>query len=234
MKVIILSGGKGIRAFPFTEYLPKPMLPLGGSPIVAQVINSFITQGFNEFILAAGYRHAELDDYFYKKDLGAKIDIVDTGEETDTGGRVLACKDLVGDTFIVTYADGLCDVPLDRLIEFHKGHQGVATITSVPMYSPYGVLDVDDDGKVVKFREKPRIKGTWINAGFMVFDKKVFDHWQGENLEKEVFLHLIEKDLAYTYCHDGFFKSADNYKDILEFEELLKDGSVPWLVKEKS
>jgi len=233
MKVVILSGGKGIRAFPFTEYLPKPMLPLGGSPIVAQVINSFTTQGFNEFILAAGHRKAELEDYFYKKDLGAKIDIVDTGEETDTGGRVLACKDLVGDTFMVTYADGLCDVPLDRLNEFHKSHQGVGTITSVPMYSPYGVLDVDDDGKVIKFREKPRIKGTWINAGFIVFDKKVFDHWQGENLEKEVFPHLIEKGLAYTYRHDGFFKSADNYKDILEFEELLKDGSVPWLVKEK-
>ncbi len=234
MKAVILSGGKGIRAFPFTEYLPKPMLPLGGSPIVAHVIRSFLTQGFNEFILAAGYRRAELEDYFYKKDLGAKIDIVNTGEETDTGGRVYACRDMVDDMFFVTYADGLCDVPLDKLLEFHKGHNGLATITSVPMYSPYGVLDVADDGQVINFREKPRIKESWINAGFIVFDKKVFDHWQGENLEKEVFAHLIKEGLAYTYRHDGFFKSADNYKDILEFEELMQDGSIPWLIKEKS
>lgn len=233
MKVIILSGGKGIRAFPFTEYLPKPMLPLGGSPIVAQVIKSFISQGFNEFILAAGYRKAELEDYFENKDLGAKIDIINTGEETDTGGRVFACKDLVGDSFMVTYADGLCDVPLDKLIEFHKSNDGVGTITSVPMYSPYGVLEVEDDGRVTAFREKPRIQEHWINAGFIVFDKKVFDHWQGENLEREVFPHLIEEGLAYTYRHNGFFKSVDNYKDIIEFEELLKDGAKPWLVKEK-
>ena len=84
------------------------------------------------------------------------------------------------------------------------------------------------------FREKPRIKESWINAGFIVFDKKVFDHWHGENLEKEVFAHLIKEGLAYTYRHDGFFKSADNYKDILEFEELMQDGSIPWLLKENS
>ena len=232
MKVVILCGGKGIRAFPFTEYLPKPMLPVNGSPIIMHVIKSFLAQGFDEVILAAGYRKDVLYDYFEGKEIGAKVQIVDTGDETDTGGRVLAVREYVGDTFIVTYSDGLCDVPLDKLIEFHNSHDGLATITAVSMYSQYGVLDVNSSGRVTALREKPLLREHWINAGFIVFDKKVFDHWEGENLESDVFAHLIEKDLVYTYRHDGFFKSLDSYKDQREFEEITKDGVYPWTVKE--
>lgn len=232
MEVVILCGGKGIRAFPFTEYLPKPMLPVVGSPIIMHVIKSFLAQGFDEFVLAAGYRQDVLHDYFDRKEFGAKVSIIDTGEETDTGGRVLACRDYVGDTFIATYSDGLCDVPLAKLLEFHNSHNGLATITSVAMYSQYGVLDVDSSGKVKALREKPLLHEHWINAGFIVFDKEVFDHWEGDNLESEVFAHLVEKDLVYTYRHEGFFKSLDSYKDQREFEELIKDGVYPWSVKE--
>jgi len=232
MNVVILCGGKGVRAFPFTEYLPKPMLPIAGRPIIMHVIKSFLAQGFDEFVLAAGYRKDVLYDYFDGKEFGAKVEIIDTGEETDTGGRVLACKEHVGDTFIVTYSDGLCDVPLEKLLEFHNSHDGLATITSVSMYSQYGVLDVNSKGRVTALREKPLLPEHWINAGFIVFDKKVFDQWEGDNLESEVFAHLIEKGLVYTYRHQGFFKSLDSYKDQREFEELVKDGSLPWALKE--
>ncbi len=232
MKVIILCGGKGLRAFPFTEYLPKPMLPVGGSPIVVHVIKAFIAQGYTDFILAAGYRKNVLDDYFEGKDLGAKIQILDTGANADTGERVFACKDYVGDSFIVTYADGLCDLPIRNLIDFHENHDGLVTITSVPMYSQYGVLDVAEDGRVYRLREKPVIREHWINAGYILFERAVFDHWQGKNLESHVFPHLVSQNLTYTYRHEGFFKSLDSYKDQIEFEEMLTGGARPWALKE--
>lgn len=232
MKVIILCGGRGIRAFPFTEYLPKPMLPVGGTPIVMQVIRSFIAQGFDEFVLAAGYRKDVLHDYFEGKEIGAKIDIIDTGDDADTGERIFACRESLGDTFIATYSDGLCDVPLAKLLEFHRGNDGLATITSVPMYSQYGILDTNSEGRVLALREKPVLYEHWINAGFIVFDRQVFDHWEGKNMESEVIPHLVEKGLVHTYKHDGFFKSLDSYKDQREFDSIVKDGVLPWAVKE--
>ncbi len=231
MKIVILCGGKGIRAFPFTEYLPKPMLPVGGSPIVVQVIKSFVSQGYKEFILAAGYRKDVLDDYFEGKDLNADIQILDTGEDTDTGGRVFACKEYVGDQFIVTYADGLCDVPVNELVKFHNRKGGLATITSVPLYSQYGVIKVNDNDKITQLLEKPVIEEFWINAGFIVFNKKVFEHWHGSNMEQHVFPHLVEKNLAYSYQHKGFFKSLDSYKDQIEFSELVGNKPYPWTVE---
>ncbi|MFK8049363.1 MAG: NDP-sugar synthase [Halioglobus sp.] len=230
MKIIILCGGKGVRAFPFTEYMPKPMLPVSGSPIVVQVIKSFIAQGFNEFILAAGYRKDVLDDYFEGKDLKADIQVLDTGEETDTGGRVFACKDYVEDQFIVTYADGLCDVPVQKLVEFHNEKGGLATVTSVPLYSQYGVIEFDDGHKITQLREKPVIEEHWINAGFIVFNKEIFDHWEGSNLEQDVFPKLVAKDLVYSYPHKGFFKSLDSYKDQIEFTEIATSKPYPWTV----
>ncbi len=236
MKVVILCGGKGIRAFPFTEYMPKPMLPVGGSPILAQVMRSFISQGFTEFVLATGYRRSVIEDYFDGKDIGATIDILDTGEDTDTGGRLIACRDLVGETFFATYADGLSDVPLERLLSFHKGHPGLATITSVPLITQYGILETEPSGEVVAMEEKPVLREYWINAGFFVFDREVFDHWEGQNLERDVFPNLIKRRLVYTYNHDGFFKSMDNYKDQQEFEDLIRsnDGRMPWSPRQEA
>ncbi|PCI76885.1 MAG: nucleotidyl transferase [SAR86 cluster bacterium] len=232
MKIIILCGGKGIRAFPFTEYLPKPMLPVGGSPIIVQVVKNFIAQGYCDFILAAGYRQDVLVDYFDGKNLGANIEILDTGEETDTGGRVLACKEHLGEQFIVTYADGLCDVPIKKLVERHNKNDGLATITSVPLYSQYGVIDIDETNRITQLREKPVIDEHWINAGFIVFDKEVFDHWEGTNMEQHVFPSLVAKGLVHAYPHRGFFKSLDSYKDQIEFSELASITPPPWRVRE--
>lgn len=230
MKVVILCGGRGIRSFPFTHYLPKPMMPIAGSPIVVHVIKSFLSQGFKEFVLSVGYRKSVLVDYFENKSFGdgVRIEIVDTGEDADTGDRILRCRDRLGDRFLATYGDGLCDVSLAKLIAFHDAHGRLATMTSVQMTSQYGVLSLLDDGEVSRMREKPRIEDHWINVGFMVFDQGVFEHWHGESLERDVLPGLIAQSAVYAYRHDGFFKSVDSYKDVMEFEELMDGGAIPW------
>jgi glucose-1-phosphate cytidylyltransferase len=232
MKVVILCGGQGVRAFPFTTYMPKPMLPLGGTPVIVHVIRSFVRQGFREIILAAGYRRSVLGDYFEGKDMGASVTVVDTGEETDTGGRVFACRDLVGDEFMVTYGDGLCDVPLRDLVRFHHASEKLLTITSVPMTSQYGVMRVEADGAVTSFGEKPLIRDRWINAGFMVMSKPIFDNWGGDNLERDVIPPLVERGLVQAFRHDGFFKSFDFYKDVLDMDEIIERGETPWIPAE--
>ncbi|WP_088182863.1 nucleotidyltransferase family protein [Sphingobium sp. Z007] len=230
MKVVILCGGQGIRAFPFTTYLPKPMLPLGGTPVLVHVIKNFIRQGFRDFILAAGYRQDVLHDYFEGKDIGASVQIVDTGEDADTGRRIWNCRHLIDGPFIATYGDGLSDVPLDAVVAFHRAHGARLTITSVPMYSQYGVLSVEEDGAIARFAEKPLIADYWINAGFMVMDPAIFADWQGENLERDIIPPLIARGDAFTYRHDGFFKSFDFYKDVVEMDETLAAGGPPpWI-----
>jgi len=206
------------------------MLPVNGSPIVVQILKSFIAQGFREFILAAGYRKNVLDDYFEGKSLGADVTILDTGEDTDTGGRIKACKDYLSPTFVATYGDGLSDVPIGKVIDFHRQHGRMVTVTVVPLLTQYGVLDADADGRVTAMHEKPVLRSHWINIGFMVMEKKVFDHWTGSNLEREVLPRLAAMGELYVYRHEGFFKSMDSYKDQQEFEELAKNGRVPWQV----
>ena len=230
MKVVILCGGKGTRAYPFTEYLPKPMLPVDGSPILVQVMRLFMDHGYDQFVLSVGHRRAVISDYFEGKQIGARIEVVDTGEETDTGGRILGCREVLGDRFFATYADGLSDVPIDRLVAFHESHKAPATITSVPLISQYGTLVLSGEGRVERFQEKPVMREHWINAGFFVFDRRVFDHWEGKNLERDVFPHLAKKGLVYAYRHEGFFKSMDSYKDQQEFEQMAAEVELEALV----
>jgi glucose-1-phosphate cytidylyltransferase len=229
VKVVILCGGKGVRAYPLTEHLPKPMLPVNGSPILVHIIKGFIAQGFREFVLAAGYRINVLQDYFEKKDMGAMIEIVDTGADGDTGSRVLACRDRIDGSFIVTYGDGLCDVPIRRLVEFHDTHGKLATVTVAPLVTQYGVLEAEASGRVTGFREKPTIQDHWINVGFMVMGKAVFDCWSGDNLEREVLPALAAKGELFMFRHPGFFRSMDSYKDHQELEDLVSSGRSPWL-----
>jgi glucose-1-phosphate cytidylyltransferase len=231
MKVVVLCGGKGVRSFPFTQYMPKPMLPIGGAPVVAHLIRNFIRQGITSFVLAAGYRQSVLRDYFEGKQFGAEIELLDTGEDADTGERVLRCREVLGERFMVTYADGLCDVPLDRLLDFHAASGGLATVTCVPMRSQYGVLDVDATGRVELMREKPLMADHWVNAGFMVMEHGVFDQWHGTSLERDMLPVLTAQQKLFAYRHDGFFKSVDSYKDVMEFEELMEAGDMPWIVR---
>lgn len=226
MQVVILAGGKGTRAYPFTEYLPKPMMPVGGKPILVQIMQLFASQGHREFVISVGHRKEVILDYFSHKSYDLDITIVDSGEETDTAGRIYNCRHLLRDQFMATYGDGLSDVPINKLIDFHNAHEGLVTLTSVPLPSQYGTVEFDDKNCVTGFKEKPRLMSHWINAGFFVMDKGVFDHWEGGNLEREVFPALQKEKLLYTYRHDGFFKSMDTYKDQQEMEEMLASKDI--------
>ena len=180
MKVVILAGGSGTRAYPYTDYLPKPMMPVGGRPILLRVMNLYAQQGYTEFVLSVGYRKEVILDYFEGRDFGWQIDIVDTGAHTDTGGRIWGCRHLLGETFMATYADGLSDVVLDDLLAFHRRSGRLGTITSVPLRSQYATIEADEGCVISDFREKPVLQEYWINAGFFVMEKRIFEHWRCE------------------------------------------------------
>jgi glucose-1-phosphate cytidylyltransferase len=229
VKVVILAGGRGTRASPFTEYMPKPMMPVCGKPIVARVMEIFARQGHVDFILSVGYRKEIIVDYFETRRADWRVTIVDTGEDADTGARVERCRHLLRETFMVTYSDGICDVNLADLLAFHQTHPGLATVTSVPLTSQYGTIEADGTGRVLAFREKPTLRDHWINAGFIIVDPAVFEFWRGENLEREVLPALQQRGMLYTFRHNGFFKSMDTHKDQQELEQIYEQGKIPWL-----
>ena len=228
MKVAILCGGKGTRAYPHTEYMPKALMPVNGQPILVNVMEIYARNGHKEFVLSLGWHKDVIIDYFKGKQLDWSVELVDTGPETDTGGRIWGLRDHLGDQFMVTYADGLSDVPINELVAFHNAHKGLATITTVPLRSQYGTVEFGPAGRVTEFREKPILKSHWINAGFMVMDRGVFDHWEGENFERDVLPALAGRGLVYAYQHDGFFRSMDTYKDQQEIEQMCREGRMPW------
>jgi len=229
MKVVILAGGSGTRAYPYTEYLPKPMMPVGGKPVLLRVMEIYARQGITDFVISVGYRKEVIIDYFENRTLGWNVEIVDTGAATDTGGRIFNCRHLLGETFMATYADGLSDVPLDDLLAFHRAAGVLGTITCVPLRSQYGTVTADATGRIIQFREKPVLADHWINAGFFVMEPAIFESWHGENLERDVFPALLPGRHLASYQHDGFFKSMDTYKDQQEIEALFVGGVLPWL-----
>lgn len=229
MKVVILAGGIGSRAYPYTEYIPKPMLPIVGTPVVMHVMRIFAEQGHHDFVLSLGYRKEVIQDYFDRKMLDWKVELVDTGDNTLTGGRILNCRDILTEPFFATYSDGLANVPLNELIAFHNSHDGLATLTSVPMPCQYGTIETEESGRVLHFNEKPVLWDHWINAGFVMFDPEVFDHWEGDNLETDVFPALAAKGLLYTFKYPGAFKSMDSYKDQMELDQMMREDNAFWM-----
>jgi len=228
MEVVILCGGKGTRSYPFTEYFPKVMMPISGTPILVHLMRVYARQGFTKFVLAAGHRKEMLYDYFEHRFQDWDVRIVDTGESSDTGERVLRCAPHLNGTFFATYGDGLGNINLTELLAFHQRHGGLATVTSVPLRSQYGTVVFDEQQQVRRFIEKPVIQDQWINAGFFVFEKQVFDSWNGKNLEVDVLPALAEKRSLYTYLHKGFWKSMDTSKDQQDLERIHQTGSPPW------
>jgi glucose-1-phosphate cytidylyltransferase len=227
--VVVLCGGKGTRAYPYTRDIPKALLQVDGRPIVERVMDLFIAQGYNDFVLSLGHlKEAVIQHFGHHQSHGTgRIRMFDTGEASDTGDRIWHCRHLLGERFIATYADGLCDVNLDKLLEFHDSHDGLVTVTCVPLPSQYGTIEADEHGKVSRFREKPILYNHWINAGYFVFDRAAFEYWEGKNLEQEVLPNMAEKGLLYCYQHKGFFKSMDTHKDQQELEKMFASGSVP-------
>ena len=231
MRTLILCGGKGTRAHPHTLEVPKPLLEVGDRPVLQHLMEVFAGQGFTDFVLAGGYKLAMLESFAAECPSGWSVEVVDTGLDTNTGGRVHRCGPLLGETFFCTYADGLGDVDLRALAAFHGDHAGVATMTTVPLPSQYGTIDVAGDGRVSAFVEKPHLPDHLINAGFFVFDRAVFDRWPspGEDLERDVLPHLGSHGLLFAHRHHGFWKSMDTFKDARELSDLCRSETPPWL-----
>jgi len=234
LKVVILCGGKGTRSYPFTEHFPKVMMPVNGTPIIVHIMRIYAEQGFSNFVLAAGHRKEILFDYFNGRFTDWNVRIVDTGEDADTGDRILRCGSYLGERFFATYGDGLGDVNLHALLDRHGQSGGLATLTAVPLRSQYGLVVYDGAGKVQRFEEKPLIRDYWINAGFFVFERQAFMHWKGNNLERDVLPEFARMSELSAYEHMGFWKSMDTSKDQQELEQMYVGDTAPWTKQQQA
>lgn len=257
MKVAILCGGLGTRLREETEFRPKPMVEVGQRPILWHIMKTYSHFGFREFVLCLGYRGNVIRDYFLNYEamntdftvcLGERhqisfhephkeqdfcVTLVDTGLETMTGGRIKrVTRYLDEDAFMVTYGDGLADVDLRGLLDFHKSHGKLATVTAVRPISRFGLIDVDEKREqVVRFTEKPVIDG-WISAGFFVFNRRVLEYLTGDDcvLEREPLERLALDGQLMAYRHEGFFFAMDTYREYKALNEMWASGKAPWKV----
>ena len=224
MKVVILAGGLGTRLSEETETKPKPMVEIGGKPILWHIMNMYKSQGFDEFIICLGHKGQLIKDYF--KDYPNTI-LADTGEDTQTGGRIKAIEKYISGPFMLTYGDGLSDINLKRLFEFHQGHDKFATVTAVNPPARFGNLTINEYNYVTAFTEKP-FGNEWINGGFFVLDSAVFDFIDGDVAwEREPMNHLALTGELAAYKHRGFWKCMDTLRNKMELDELWKNGA-PW------
>lgn len=255
MKVVILAGGMGSRLSEETSLRPKPMVEIGGKPILWHIMKIYSMFGFNEFIILCGYKGYMIKEYFanyylHMADLTIdmttntikhhsthaepwKVTLVDTGLDSMTGFRIKKVRDYTGEEpFMLTYGDGISDVNIDNLISFHKSHGKAITMTSVQPEGRYGSLVVNEDQKVVSFQEKPKGDGAWINAGFFVCQPEVFDHIpDGEKVifEREPLESLSKSGELFTFKHEGFWKPMDTQRDKTQLEELIHQNKAPWI-----
>lgn len=255
MKTVILCGGQGTRLREETEYRPKPLVDIGGRPILWHIMKLYAHHGLRDFVLCLGYRGSMIKDYFLSYEamnnnfticLGQKnhityhgaheeqdyrVTLVDTGQDTMTGARVKRVERyLDGDTFMVTYGDGVSDLDVRALLAFHRSHGRLATVTTVRPTSRFGILELDVDGRVVNFAEKPQLDG-WANAGFFVFERKALEYLSEERnciLEREPLERLAREHQLVAYRHDGFFYAMDTYREYLYLNELWNSGRAPW------
>jgi glucose-1-phosphate cytidylyltransferase len=236
MQVVILCGGRGTRLREQTEFIPKPLVEIGGLPILWHVMKIYAHFGFTDFILALGYLGHRIKDYFLPYGGEAaewRILFADTGQDTPTGGRIKALERFIeGDTFLATYSDGLADLDLSALLAFHRAHGRLATLTAVRPYSQFGLLDLEETGRIARFREKPRLE-DWVNGGFFVFERGVFDYLQPDStLERDPFERLAADGEIFAYRHEGFWACMDTYKDTEVLNQLWNSGQAPWRVWE--
>ena len=256
MKVVLLAGGLGSRITEESVYRPKPMVELGGMPILWHIMKEYSYCGFNEFIICAGYKQQMIKDWFAdyflrrsdvtfdftsgKEEVTVlehrcepwKVSVIDTGLHTMTGGRIKRIQKYVGnETFLMTYGDGVCDVDVNELVRFHRSHGKIATLTAVLQEQQKGVLDIAEDSSVRAFREKQASDGAPINAGYMVLEPAIFDYLDGDGcvFEQEPMRRLAAAGELMSYTHCGFWQCMDNIREKEILEKLVEAGKAPWM-----
>ena len=255
MKVVILAGGFGTRISEESQFKPKPMIEIGGKPILWHIMKEYSYYGFNEFIICAGYKQHVIKEWFadyflHNSDITFdytngennitvhnsnlepwKVTVVDTGLHSMTGGRIKRIQKYVGnETFLMTYGDGVCDVDIAKLVQFHKKHGKLATLTAVMLEQQKGILNIGGDNAVKSFREKNISDGAPINAGYMVLEPQVFDLIEGDStvFEKEPLEQLVAHGELMSYSHKGFWQCMDNVRERDILEKLYANKVAPW------
>jgi glucose-1-phosphate cytidylyltransferase len=231
--VAILCGGRGTRLQEHTRTIPKPLVEIGGMPIVWHVVQLYATAGFRDFVLCTGYLGEQIDEFVaaHAWPDGVTVDCVDTGLDTPTGGRIAAVADRIdGGTFCATYADGVADLDLRALLAFHRDHGAAATMTVVRPELQFGVTELDGSHRVVGFREKPRSE-HWVNGGFFCFEPALLERLEaGSVLEREPLESLAADGELRAFPHEGFWDCMDTYKDAVLLNDLWESGEAPWRV----
>ena len=255
MKVVLLAGGYGTRISEESQYKPKPMVEIGGKPILWHIMKEYSYYGFNEFIICAGYKQHVIKEWFadyflHNSDITFdysegkrniivhdqyldkwKVTVVDTGLDTMTGGRIKRIQKYIGnEPFLMTYGDGVCDVDINKLVEFHKKHGKIATLTAVVQEQAKGVLDIGKDNFVKTFREKSATDGALINAGYMVLNPEIFNYIEGDEtiFEREPLEKIATQNELVSYVHKGFWQCMDTTHERDVLEKLLKSNIAPW------
>ncbi len=253
MKAVILAGGQGTRISEETHLKPKPMIEIGGKPILWHILKTYSAYNINEFIICLGYKGYQIKEYFanyylHESDLTIdiqknsleihetksnpwKITLVDTGDNSMTGGRIRRISKYLDDTFCLTYGDGLADVNISQIISSHKKNNTLATLTAVQPQGKFGAVTIQD-GKVKTFEEKPKGDSGWVNGGFFVLEPEVVDYIQGDDtmFEREPLQQLTKENQLSAYHHTGFWHPMDTLRDKNELEELWSKGNAPWKV----
>jgi len=256
MKVLLLAGGFGTRLSEETDIRPKPMVEIGGKPILWHIMKIYSQYGFNDFVVLCGYKGYYIKEYFanyYRHQSDLKIDLannsveyfnnkaepwkitlIDTGSETMTGGRIKRVQDIIGnEPFMLTYGDGVSDINIGDLVKFHKSHGKAMTMTSSQPVGRFGALDIGEGNVVYEFREKPKGDGSWINAGFFVCEPSVLDYiTEGDSVvfEQTPLQNLAKDGELVTFKHNGFWKPMDTLKDKNDLNDLWNKNKAPWKV----
>jgi glucose-1-phosphate cytidylyltransferase len=254
MKVVLLAGGFGTRISEESHLKPKPMIEVGDMPILWHIMKMYSYYGYNDFVICCGYKAYAIKEYFadyylHRSDVTFdfsdsnkmivhnnfsepwRVTLVDTGLNTMTGGRIKRIQKYIGnEPFMLTYGDGVCDIDIAKLVEFHNSHDKIATITAVNAGQRFGVLDIQDDATINSFREKSDNDGSMINAGFMVLKPEIFDYIEGDNtiFEKVPLETVAKMSELKAYRHEGFWQCMDTQRDKQKLEELWASGKAPW------
>lgn len=231
MKVVILAGGKGTRLAEFTHRIPKPMVTVGSKPILEHLINYYISFGFKDFIIASGYKHKVINNYFKKKKFSANIDVINTGIKTLTGTRLKKLSNVLKETFMLTYGDGLSNVDLSELLKFHKKNKKKITLTAVHPAARFGELNIKN-GIVSRFQEKPQMQKGWINGGFFVVEPEFLKFIGNKNvmLEREPLTKAVKTRNLAAFQHKDFWFCMDTVRDKQVLDNMVKNKKTPWLM----